>query len=1037
MAGFNSRQCINREAGAALLAFMLVVVVGAAFVLVSSLNANYRAYARKAISTRALSDAKAALIGYALRYPETHPGEGPGYLPCPDINNNGSAGGSCSLAGGTSIGRLPWKTLEINDLRDDAGQTLWYAVSDNYKNNPKGLPRLNSEAPGNFGVDGRSDIVAIIFAPGAPVAGQDRVAGPLAVANYLEGDNANGDTSFVSRGAGEFNDQLVVITRAELMGIVEQRVVNQLRNVLKQYYSTYGAYPWLAPFADPKAAFQELRGTHNGSNNSATLDDSVEDFNDWGIQPGDTVINITDGSMASVSTVAAHTLTLGGLVMGTENDFDNGDEYAVIPRANGALLVGMTTSGSSALTLNDSSKDFDQIGVSAGDIVEDLTDGSSGMVATVASTSLTVTALGGGTNNAFAAGDSYRIRSSHGVATSGSGGLTLVDSGKDFSALGIQAGDLLIDSTDGSSGRVRSVGSTSLTLEYLYHGASNSISAGDSYYLPRFNTDGASREGLLSFHQPGKAFATGFSMDWNLTGAAYVISSSATNLQSTYTTALQTFTRASAGASGTLSVAAGYGDCTWVVEKVVDCRGIHRGDYLEGTVTSGSNTYYLVDGNADFTTAGIKRGDVVDNYDDEENPDYGTADSGSSGGTLVDAGINFTNYSPYNYLVNNYDLATRLGISKAEGVITRILDANTMEVSSYPGGPAMDFQPGDSYAILQPDRAVVYSVDSSTQLRTKRLSSNSPDFDSGEYYRIKTAASKISGGIDSTYSSGYYLKDNSVDFDVQGVKVGDVVWNSSDGSNGSYGVITYVGGNWIGANLYGGSSNRFYSGDNYSVFYNYVNKRVYDLQPRFAGSSRVYAQSGLRKRDGCIGYEDGSGNPDCSTTATAQSATLQQNGTTPVVTVRDYDDSDNLIASGSVTVPVSGTASGSIRVSGLNYYLREADDELPQWFVENNWQRLIYAGYSSDYQPGGSGSCTPGTDCLDIQGRMNANNSQAVVLSAGAQLAGVTCPDSSAQDRTRGRLCDYFEGQNASSGDDTFSKDNTDTFNDRIISVNP
>ena len=93
--------------------------------------------------------------------------------------------------------------------------------------------------------------------------------------------------------------------------------------------------------------------------------------------------------------------------------------------------------------------------------------------------------------------------------------------------------------------------------------------------------------------------------------------------------------------------------------------------------------------------------------------------------------------------------------------------------------------------------------------------------------------------------------------------------------------------------------------------------------------------------------------------------------------------------------------------------------------------------YSGDYVAGGSGSCTPGTDCLDIQGRMNVNDRQAVVLSAGMELSGVTCPDASAQDRTRGRVCDYFEGENASSGDDIFRKDKTDTFNDRIISVNP
>jgi hypothetical protein len=1037
------RLTVSREAGAALLAFMLVVVVGASFILVSNLNANVRQYVRKEASTRALSEAKAALIGYALNYPETHPGEGPGYLPCPDISNNGSAGGSCSLAGGTTIGRLPWKTLEISNLRDYAAEALWYAVSDNYKNNPKVLPRLNSEAPGTFNVDGRSDIVAVIFAPGPPVASQDRATDPLDVNNYLEDDNANGDSSFVSRGPGEFNDQLVAITRAELMGIVEQRVINQMRTVLKKYYNTYGAYPWLTPFADPKASFQGLRGSHNGGDNSTTLDDSTENFNDWGVQPGDTVINISDGSMGTVSTVSANSLSVSSLLLGTDNDFDNGDEYAVITRSNSGLLTGMATAGSSGLTLNDSGKDFDQVGVSAGDIVEDLSDGSSGMVTAVSSTQISVESLAGGTNNTFAAGDYYQIRSNRGVATSGSIGLTLEDTRKDFSAMGVQPGDLVVDIMDGSSGRVSAVTPTKLTLDSMYHGTNNAFAAGDYYYIPRFNTDSASREGLLSFHEAGKDFSTGFAMDWNITqanGATYALSSSVTNLQSQYTSALQNFTETSSGTTGTITVAAADSNCTWVVEQVVDCRGIYKDKLVEGVTTSGSDTSWLYDNNADFITYGIKQGDVVDNYDDEANSVSGTATAGSSGTTLVDASADFSSYRPYNYLIRNDTQTSSMGV-KVEGVVTRIINANTLEVSVYPNAPAIQFNDTDNYTIFQPDRTVVSSVSSAIQLKTEQLSNmlagGSPDLDSGEYYRIRPAASKHAGSINTTYSSGYYLQDTGMDFNTLGVKVGDVVWDSDDGS---YGIIADVSGDRIGATLFGGSSNRFYSGDNYEIYYNYVNTREYDLQPRFSGTDRVYGQGGLRKRDGCIGYEDGSGNPDCSTTATPQSAALQPSGTTPlipVVTIRDYDDSGNVIASATVTVPTAGTANGSMKVSGLDYYLRVAGDELPEWFVDNNWQRLLYAAYSNDYVPGGSGVCTPGTDCLDIQGRMSVNDRQAVVLSAGMELGSVTCPDSSYQNRTRGRVCDYYESDNASDGDDVFRKDKTDTFNDRIISVNP
>jgi hypothetical protein len=1128
MAQPRSRVPLIRESGAALLAFMLVFVVGASYILVSDLNANAKKYVRQASSEKVLSEAKSALIGYAVNYPESHPGQGPGYLPCPDINDSGSAGGSCSLSGGTTIGRLPFKTLEVSELRDHVGERLWYAVSENYKNNPKVMPALNSETPGNFSVDGRGDIVAVIFAPGSPVASQDRTgAGINAVANYLEGDNANGDNSFVSRASGQFDDQVITISRDELMSAVEQRVINQIRTVFKHYYATYGAYPWLAPFGDPKASFTGLRGSHHGSDNSATLDETVTvNFTDWGVQPGDTVINITDGSMGTVSAVAAHTLSVSNLAMGTDNDFDNGDEYAVITRSNLSLLTGTATAGSGTTgsgkpILYDSGKNFDGTGVTTGDIVDDLTDGSSGMIESVSSTNITVKSLTGGTNNAFAAGDSYQIRSNRGVATGGSGNLTLEDTAKDFVTMGIQAGDLVVDISDGSSGQVSTVATHTLTLDSLHNGANNKITSGDYYYIPRFATDNATREGQLSFHTPGKDFDTGFDMDWNITqanGAAYTLTSSATNLQSQYTSALQNFTETSAGTTGTITVAAADADCTWVIEKVVDCRGIYENKLVQGVTTGGSNTSWLYDNNADFTAYGIKRGDVVENYDDEANAVYGTADSGSSGTTLVDTGINFSGYTPYDYLINNYTQASSLGVSKVEGVITRVIDSHTVEVSPYPNETAIQFNPNDSYAILKPDRTVVSSVSSATQLYTRRLSNmlpgGSPDFDGGEYYRIRTAASMYSSTATDQRSTHHEFRDAGVDFGAMGVKVGDIVHNITDGS---WGIISIVNVDWLRTdNLYGGAQNHWDTGDNFDIYYNYVNSRKYNLRPRFSGTTRVYGQNGVRKRDGCIGYENGSGIPDCSTSATAQSAILQQNGTTPVVTIRDYDDSGNIVASATVTVPTAGSASGSIKVSGLDYYLSESDNislltgtattgsgslimydsgknfvgigvtkgyivdditdgsrgiiktvspnqitaisltggtnnafsagdtyqirsnrELPDWFVKNDWYRLLYVAYSSDFEPGGSGSCTAGTDCLSIQGNMNVNDSDAVVVSAGIQLDSALCPDTSTQNRARGRICDYFEDENAVSGDDIFRKDKTDLFNDKIISVNP
>jgi hypothetical protein len=86
---------------------------------------------------RALAQAREALLAYAADRP-IDARVGPGYLPCPDLDDDGWAEATCgSLAGQLGqeqrLGRLPWKTLGLPDLRDGHGERLWYAVSTRYK----------------------------------------------------------------------------------------------------------------------------------------------------------------------------------------------------------------------------------------------------------------------------------------------------------------------------------------------------------------------------------------------------------------------------------------------------------------------------------------------------------------------------------------------------------------------------------------------------------------------------------------------------------------------------------------------------------------------------------------------------------------------------------------------------------------------------------------------------------------------------------------------------------------------------------------
>jgi len=376
------------QTGAVLLAITLLIIIASSYYLARKLNTNLAKTQHSQETGIALNAARNALIGYAITFPDHDDSgvvDGPGYLPCPDLNNNGSSASNCSVAGNTTIGRLPNQTLRLEELRDTSGQRLWYALSENFRfGNDKTIP-LNSESPSSaeLSVNGTADIVAIIFAPGEPFDNQDRVAAVNDVTNYLEDDNSDLDTSFVTTANGDFNDRLVVITRQELMKAVEKRVLGEAGQFLTNYSNTHGAYPWLAPFADPKASKFALSGEHDGGNGAATLTDSSRDFVEWGVSNGDMVRNLTDGSIGTVTAVTQTSLTISGPFLGTDNDYDDDDEYYIYPDALSSKLTGSATNANNNASLEDTNNDFIELDISLGDIVDNLTDGSSGVVDTV------------------------------------------------------------------------------------------------------------------------------------------------------------------------------------------------------------------------------------------------------------------------------------------------------------------------------------------------------------------------------------------------------------------------------------------------------------------------------------------------------------------------------------------------------------------------------------------------------------------------------------------------------------------------------
>lgn len=1022
-----------------MLAFMLVLITGTSYFLISKFNANVIRAGGEERTRLALNQARQALIGYAVTFPEidaksgTDTIDGPGYLPCADINNNGSAGSSCSLSGGTSIGRFPYKTLEAEDIKDSYGERLWYVVADNFRNNPKTLARLNSEtvsnSSGNLEVNGQADIAAIIFAPGAPQNDQNRDVDPNDYTNYIEAVFTSNNRMVQTAGT----DNYIILTKDELMQAVEKRVIGQVKMMLTEYNNNYGAYPWLAPFADPKAEFKNLRSTHNGNNNSSSLTDSTVNFVDWDIQNGDIVINITDGSMGLVTAASSTTLTLGaGLLFGVENDFDKDDEYVVYKKSwNTNLLSGTATSGSSNLILNDSTKDFIETGVIGGSVIDNLTDGSSGVVEEVISaTRLNVKALNGGTANVFTSGDIYQIRSNVGRATGGSSA-TLVDTAKDFIKMGVIAGDLLMNLSDNSIGTVSSVSTDTLTFNSLSHGSENDFDINDYYYIPRFNTDNNTREGLLAFHEEGKIFPTAFDIDFNITADSGDITFDSTNYpgaQADYMTAVQTYITSYVNSS---SVSFDYSDgvCTWITGQIADCQGKFD-DYvnISGRDTASVNSQtQIVDSTADFVTDGVKRGDLAHNFDDESFVVSGTADSGSNGTKLVDASANFSVYEPYNYVIQNDTLEAELGQTKIQGIISEIVDANTLVATSYvgEGSTPIEFRPGDTYRIYEPRKdMVVTGVTNSTTLAISKLSSSNPDFDAGEYYRIIPAAKASSGTVDSTSplictaSQICTLTDLDGDFVNKGIAVGDTIENTSDTPSQSFGEITAVTDTTITTRLYGGTFNIFTAANNYTIYHDYVHLREHEIHTRFSGNFATTSSSGKRMRDVCMGYT-----ADCSTMDTP--VAFPDSTGVSLITIHDYE-SDGTTKVGKSTFTPSSSSTGSLRVSNIDFYLAESADDIPGWFFKNNWHQFIYIAYSVGNVPGATANCIAGTNCLTLVGAGPPDNDkQAIVIIAGDEL--------DTQDRSTATLDSYLELENAVQGDDQFRRAPvSSSYNDQV-----
>ncbi len=283
---------MQRQRGAVFIVMLVFMIMGVAAFLVSSLNSSAVQIKRDAATADALAQAKEALIGYAAGVQISSSSLAnqprPGDLPCPDNHAIGSGleGTSTTPCNVNALGRLPWKTLGLPDLRDSSGERLWYAVSTNFKNSLR-IGTLNSDTLGTISIfspngtivndgSGTTGAVAVVIAPGDALTRQggslqDRsAAGSNIASNYLDiatiGGNTIDNASFIDSSATNgfiqgrvrdnnnnliVNDILLVISQDNIMQAIQKRVVGEVRQCLIEYASlNNGRYPWAVPTTD-------------------------------------------------------------------------------------------------------------------------------------------------------------------------------------------------------------------------------------------------------------------------------------------------------------------------------------------------------------------------------------------------------------------------------------------------------------------------------------------------------------------------------------------------------------------------------------------------------------------------------------------------------------------------------------------------------------------------------------------------------------------------------------------------------------------
>ena len=216
------------QQGIILIGLMLVLMIAAGTAFLQQANRSQaRQQERDAKTTSTLLTARDALLARAVLDRNR-----PGSLPCPDTNDDGIA--DLAYPNCTAYaGRLPWRTLDLDDPRDGSGERLWYILSPAFND---GNTAINTTTATTLTLDGQGGMVALIIAPGGALGGQGRPSNN--VIDYLDdataaNSNRDGDNNFFSGPSGaSFNDRIVALDSTSLFATVSMRLLNEIRQAV-------------------------------------------------------------------------------------------------------------------------------------------------------------------------------------------------------------------------------------------------------------------------------------------------------------------------------------------------------------------------------------------------------------------------------------------------------------------------------------------------------------------------------------------------------------------------------------------------------------------------------------------------------------------------------------------------------------------------------------------------------------------------------------------------------------------------------------